>query len=78
VLLPGRSCCFFFSGADRPPPLGFPCTPQLHYLLEDAIFPTSSTCSLILRLPTRHQNYDDFRDAMIRALKENDGFGAGP
>ena len=52
----GRMCCSLeevnFSEADHPPSLEFPCTPQLHYLPEDALFFTSSPCSLILCLPT--------------------------
>jgi len=61
-----------------PPPLGFPETPQLHFLDKEALFLTASTCSLILRIPTRYHAYEEFRDAFIRGLKENDGFGAGP
>ena len=84
LITEGQSCCsleevlVFFSGADHPPPLGFPHTPQLNFLPKEALFPTASTCSLILRLPTRYHTYDMFRDAFTRGLKENDGFGAGP
>ena len=45
--------------------------------IHDAILPTSSTCSLIIRLPTVHKTYTSFRDALILGLKSNDGFG-GP
>ena len=67
----------FFSGADRPPPLGFPTQPDLEFLDQNAILPTASTCSLVIRLPICHSNYDDFKDAMILALQGNHGFG-GP
>ena len=67
----------FFSGADRPPPLGFPTQPDLEFLDLGAILPTASTCSLLLRLPVCHSNYDNFKDAMMLAVHGNDGFG-GP
>ena len=66
-----------FSGADRPPPLGFRTQPDLEFLDQNAILPTASTCSLVIRLPICHSNYDDFKDAMILALHGNNGFG-GP
>ena len=67
----------FVSGADRIPPLGYERAPSVvfdHY--QDRIFPTASTCDVQLRLPIVHEgNYQKFREAMIMALKDHDGFG---
>ena len=68
----------FLSGADRTPPLGFNRSPELHFLEPTDLFPTASTCLLILRLPTRYHDYESFKEAMTQALTMNDGFGAGP
>ena len=68
--------CIFFSGASQPPPLGFPVKPTLRFLDKVNLFPTSSTCSLILRLPTGHSTYAQFSDAMLLGIKGNDGFGS--
>ena len=68
----------FFTGADRVPPLGFPQTPTLHFLGNDALYPTASTCSLMLRLPTRYSTYDAFKDTMTEGLLCNGGLDAGP
>lgn len=71
----------FCSGGDRIPPLGFGRTPKVEFLpVQDQFgarkFATSSTCDIILRLPTYHgNNYESFKDAMIMSLKDNDGFG---
>ena len=36
----------------------------------------ANTCAGFLQLPTFHgENFGSFRDAMIRSLKESDGFG---
>ena len=67
----------FFSGADRPPPLVFTMRPTLEFLNQDAILPTASTCSLIMRISICYGNYEDFKSTMVFALDGNDGFG-GP
>ena len=69
--------CVFFSGANQPPPMGFPEKPTLKLLHDGSPFPTSSTCSLILRLPTLHSTYATFKEAMVLGIHGNDGFG-GP
>ena len=69
--------CIFFSGAKCVPPAGWPKKPTLDFLHDDTILPTSSTCSLVLRLPTVHKSYGSFKDAMVLGIKSNDGFG-GP
>ena len=68
----------FFTGADRIPPLGFPHAPSLHFLDDDAMLPTSSTCSLALRLPIHYTSYDCFKDAMTEGLVSNGGLDGGP
>ena len=66
----------FFSGADREPPLGFPVKPNLRFITDaDQLFPTASTCSLELWLPTKYTEYAPFQDAMITALMGHGGFG---
>ena len=67
----------FFSGDTRPPPLGFTAQPTLEFLSQDALLPTASTCSLIMRIPICYGDYEDFKSTMILALEGNDGFG-GP
>ena len=66
--------CIFFSGASRPPPLGFSPKPKLKFLHE-AMLPTASTCSLTFFIPV-HASYANFREAMLLGLLGNDGFGA--
>ena len=58
------------------PPGGWPKKPTIEFI-HDAILPSSSTCSLILRLPAVHQTHAAFKDALILGIKNNDGFG-GP
>ena len=66
----------FSTGADRIPPLGLSIQPSLVFLHGACgIYPTSSTCSLEVRLPTTHSDYLSFKDAMIAALKGHGGFG---
>lgn len=68
--------CVFFSGAMSIPPAGWPKKPTLQFSHQSQ-FPTSSTCSLILRLSAMHTSYDSFKEAMVLGIKGNDGFG-GP
>ena len=66
----------FCTGASRVPPIGFKKNPTLeftHTMTET--LPTASTCDLILRLPTVHECYEDFRQFMIPGLFGHDGFG---
>ena len=66
----------FFTGADRVPPAGFDKQPKVSFLHErSAKFCTSSTCDLLLRIPTCHDNYLAFKEYMRMSLKDNDGFG---
>ena len=63
----------FFSGSNSVPPPGFEKQPTL--LFESSKLATASTCDLILRLPTLHSDYENFKDALILSFKSNDGFG---
>lgn len=63
----------FFTGADQPPPLGFPTTPRLTFV-ED-VLASASTCALRLTLPLEHKSYESFKQAMILSLKGHGGFG---
>ena len=65
----------FFTGASCVPPVGFEKQPKVVFLSNQAVLSTSSTCDLILRLPIKYKEYNDFRDAMLMALIDNDGFG---
>ena len=67
---------FFFSGARSIPPAGWPKKTTLQFSHQSQ-FPTSSTCSLILRLPAMHTSYDSFKEAMVLGIKGNARFG-GP
>ena len=67
-------CLYFFSGAFRPPPLGFSPKPRLQFT-HHGPFPTSSTCSLTFCIPV-HSSYKHFKEAMVLGLLGNDGFGA--
>ena len=53
----------FFTGADAVPPLGYPSI-TLHFS-EENIYPTASTCAIVLTLPTKHQTYDVFKQLMM-------------
>ena len=63
----------FFTGAEAIPPLG----------LGDAIlnfsdtnpYPTASTCGLCLTLPTKHCDYDTFKEKFLFAMENHGGFG---
>ena len=50
------------------------CNKYVLFLQESSIvflellYPTASTCDLTHRLPTVHQNYDQFKEAFIEGL----------
>ena len=67
----------FMSGTDHEPPLGFPHEPKVAFLHGSGRFCTASTCDLQLRLPTVHEDYNEFKSSMVLAFKGNDGFGGG-
>ena len=58
-------CLSFFSGAERVPPAGFDklCTLNFNSL---NVYPTASTCALVLTLPTMYYNdYVTFRSTRL-------------
>ncbi|XP_068744490.1 G2/M phase-specific E3 ubiquitin-protein ligase-like isoform X2 [Montipora capricornis] len=63
----------FATGADVPPILGFDTIPTISF--TDGVFPTSNTCSAIIRLPTIHNTYDDFKEKMDFAILNSPSFG---
>ena len=63
----------FLSGTDVIPLLGFDKLPTVSFNL--GVLATSSTCDVQLWLPTGHNNYTAFKDAMLLSIKGNDGFG---
>ena len=67
----------FFTGANREPPSGFPCIPQLlfHDATCDNVLATASSCFLTLTLPTVHKSYSTFKEYFILSIKCHDGFG---
>ena len=63
----------FFTGADAVPPLGYPSV-TLNFNDEN-IYPTASTCAIVLTLPTKHQTYDVFKQHMMIGFSMHGGFG---
>ena len=64
----------FFSSSDEVPPMDYPHEPVLNFN-QDSPYPTSSTCALVLTLPTRYMEYDDFKLALDTAFIIHGGFG---
>lgn len=64
----------FFSGADEPPPGGFPFQPEINFN-DSNPYPTASTCAVQLTLPTKYDNYKDFKKNFDIALLYHGGFG---
>lgn len=65
----------FFTSATCVPPIAFEKPLKAEFIMDDDILPTASTCDLILRIPTVHENSESFQDAFYLAVKGNDGFG---
>jgi len=66
----------FITGADRPPPMGFPNTPQIMFdTSKDRSLPTSSTCGPTLYLPLVLNDPDLFSQKMDFAICCAHGFG---
>ena len=68
----------FATGSPTVPPCGF--NPALkiefiHFASDDDKFPTANTCSCILRLPTIHTCYEEFKEALKFGIKNSQGFG---
>lgn len=68
-------CLSFFTGASRVPPVGFDTVCTLNFSPHN-MYPTASTCALILTLPTMyHDQYSTFKDNMVFAFRNHGGFG---
>lgn len=64
----------FFTGADTIPPLGF--SDAMLNFNDINPYPTASTCSLCLTLPTQyHADYNGFKENILFALCSHGGFG---
>ncbi len=64
----------FFSGSEEVPPLGFVPSPTISFN-NTSIYPKASTCAFTLILPTKYDNYMEFKDKTIFGIKNNGGFG---
>ena len=65
----------FFSGAEYLPPTGFDNGAEM-FFDQESIYPTASTCALVLTLPTKyHNNPELFLHKMTYALQNHGGFG---
>lgn len=69
-----RMFSHFFTGSGAIPPLGFPEAASLHFNDQNP-YPTASTCSLSLTLPTKYSAYHDFRNNFLFVMKNHGGFG---
>ena len=70
-----EDCLSFFTGARKIPPTRFiyACTLTFNNV---NIYPTASTCALILTLPTQYyESYSVFKQKMLFALLNHGGFG---
>ncbi|CAI8034740.1 G2/M phase-specific E3 ubiquitin-protein ligase [Geodia barretti] len=68
-------CLSFFTGAQRIPPTGFIQACTLNFS-DSNVYPTASTCALILTLPTLyHNSYSCFKEKMLFAFCNHGGFG---
>ena len=66
----------FATGASSLPPMGFDEQPSITFKKEGGEFPTSSTCTNTLYLPTVHSNnYKAFKYKFVFALTGAVGFG---
>lgn len=65
----------FCTGSDSVPPVGFHKKIDIVFLGSEEIFPTASTCSLELRIPTCHSDGIMFSEKMELALKCGMDFG---
>ena len=63
----------FFTGGDCIPPLGFE-TAILNFNSTNP-YPTASTCAIHLTLPTKYEDYEEYKKHMDTAFKMHGGFG---
>ena len=64
----------FFTGAEYIPPMGF--NDATLNFNDSNLYPTASTCSLSLTLPTQYyKSYNAFKDNIIFGIQNHGGFG---
>lgn len=63
----------FFTGADSIPPVGYDRVTLTFNNLNP--YPTASTCGLELTLPTKYDEYEEFKRHMDVAFTMHGGFG---
>lgn len=65
----------FWTGASRPPPLGFSQKPEITFVdSELARLPVARTCGLVLELARGSTDPADFTASMEKAIKWSGGF----
>ena len=64
----------FFTGSDKISLLGFPNKAVMQFT-QSGIYPTASTCSITLTLPTTHEDFSAFASHFIEAVRGHNGFG---
>jgi hypothetical protein len=67
-------CLAFFTCCDRIPPWGFSQTCTLNFS-DTIVYPSSSTCGFSLTLPTKYDQYNEFRSKTLCAFTDHGGFG---
>lgn len=66
----------FVTGADLIPPMGFDRAPEIFFCHTPQLkLAVASTCSPSITLPTCHDSYKDFKDAMVESIVSGFGFG---
>lgn len=66
----------FGTGATKLPPMGFPIKPTITFIVDQSCtLPTTSTCSLTIRLPLALVDYEQFKERMTMAILNTVGFG---
>jgi len=71
------SLLVFFTGCNKEPPLGFWRRPEIRYThhSDRQVYPTASTCDLILRFNVIPQDYENFKRNLVTALQCSNEFG---
>jgi hypothetical protein len=67
-------CLAFFTGVRQIPPVGLDDWCTLNFS-SSSIYPTAAVCALTLTLPSKYDNYDDFKQQMNYAIANHGGFG---
>ena len=67
-------CLAFFTGVRQIPPVGFDDVCTLNFS-SSSTYPMASVCALMLTLPSKYEDYDDFRQQMNYGITNHGGFG---